>query len=58
MIKNDIALLLFILYSIYLPMVIAEATVLSDEHYRNLVLFDVIFVLDRFSDLFVCFINK
>ena len=58
MIKNDIALCLFIIYSIYLPMVIAEAEFLSDEHYRNLVLFDIIFILDRFSDLFVVFINK
>ena len=39
-------------------MVIAEAEFLSDEHYRNLVLFDIIFILDRFSDLFVVFINK
>lgn len=58
MIKNDIAFALFICYSIYLPVVICFSTEISTHHQKNLYLFDLIFVLDRFSDLFVGFVNK
>ena len=58
MIKNDIVFLFFVVYSIYLPLVISFDTVLQDDNYSTLLMFDCIFIFDRFSDLFQGFINK
>lgn len=58
MVKNDIVFMFFIAYSIFLPLVVSFDTVLQDNNYRTLLMFDCIFVFDRFTDLFTGFVNK
>ena len=58
MVKNDIVFIFFVIYSIYLPLVVSFDIKLQDDNYQTLFLFDMIFVFDRFSDLFVGFVNN
>ena len=57
MIKNDIVLGLFILYSIYLPLIVGFSDTLRSQDFPYLLAFDIIFILDRFSNLFKVYIN-
>ena len=58
MIKNDVVFIFFVIYSIYLPLVVSFDIKLQNESYNTLFVFDLIFIFDRFSDLFVGFVNK
>ena len=58
MIKNDITLSLFLIYSIYLPLIVGFYQDLPTRDYSFLLAFDIIFILDRFTQLLVVFINK
>ena len=57
MIKNVIVLGFFIVYSIYLPLHVGFNTEIEPLAPIFLT-FDILFIFDRFSDLFVEFINK
>ena len=58
MIKNDVTLGLFICYSIYLPLLVGFYGKLRKQDLSSLLTFDMIFILDRFSQLFVVHVNK
>ena len=57
MIKNVIVLSLFIIYSIYLPLLVG-VNIRFDPYDLHLLFFDLVFIFDRFTDLFVEYVNK
>lgn len=57
MIKNIIVLGIFICYSIFLPLYVAYYKKIEPDAAQFL-MFDIIFIFDRFSDMFVEYINK
>jgi len=52
MLKNDIVFIFFVIYSIILPLDVSFDTIIQDSNYSILIMFDCIFIFDRFTDLF------
>jgi hypothetical protein len=58
LIKNDIVLCLFIFYSVYLPYYCCLGLELPRSDVEILMLFDIVFMVDRFLDLLEGYINE
>lgn len=50
---NNFVVLMFILYMIILPLYICFDKVISVDNINSLIIFDILFVIDRSADLFV-----
>ena len=57
-VKNDVVLILFIIYSVLLPYICCQSLHVPTIDIDFLMIFDYIFVIDRFSDLLVGYINE
>lgn len=50
--RNDLTLLMFIVYSLLLPYTVSYSKILKKEDVNSLFFFDIIFIIDRIVDLF------
>jgi hypothetical protein len=57
-VKNDVVLSLFIIYSILLPYVCCQSLKVPTVDIDLLMIFDYIFLTDRFTDILVGYINE
>ena len=53
MVANNIIVLIFIIYMVLFPLYVSFDKQLSDDNFFRLVMFDMVFIFDRFLDLFV-----
>ena len=50
---NNFVVLIFILYMFILPIYICFEKFMSEDNINSLIIFDILFMIDRSSDLFV-----
>jgi hypothetical protein len=53
MIINNIIVVIFVIYIVILPLFISFNHTLTDSDFYSMLMFDLVFIFDRFLDLFV-----
>lgn len=53
MVVNNIIVVIFIIYMVLFPLYVSFDRELTDDNFFRLVMFDMVFIFDRFLDLFV-----
>lgn len=50
--------LLLTIYVVIVPIIVAENKIMLEESFFGLLVYDIVFMIDRFFELFVGFVNK
>ena len=53
MVVNNVIVVIFLIYMVLLPLFVSFNSILDDENFYGLFVFDIVFILDRCMDLFV-----
>ena len=53
MVINNIIVVIFLIYMVLLPLNVSYSSILDDEAFYSLFVFDIVFIMDRCMDLFV-----
>ena len=54
---NNLTQIIFVIWIITTPIMVSQRTILSPNDWQILLVFDIVFMLDRFLDLFVGYYN-